>query len=107
MTNITLFSQVISKGDPSVFQKGTDKHQKGFNNWIHLVSMLFCQFPKGQSVRDIRNGLRSATGNLNRLGVQKAPLKSRISYQNKRRDGELFMRYYFQSNRIAIFNQKF
>lgn len=100
LTNITLFSQIISKLDRSVFNKmvrerQTDKHQKGFNSWTHLVSMLFCQFAKSQSVRDISNGLRSATGNLNHLGIQKAPSKSTISYQNKRRDWELFRDYYY------------
>lgn len=57
--------------------------------------MLFCQFAKCQSVRDISNGLRSATGNLNHLGIQKAPSKSSISYQNKHRTWELFKEYYF------------
>lgn len=101
MTNITLFSQIISKLDRSKFnklvvEKQSDKHQKGFNSWSHLVSMLFCQFAKSQSVRDISNGLRSATGNLNHLGVQRAPSKSTISYQNKKRDYTLFKDYYFQ-----------
>lgn len=91
MTNITLFSQIIRKLDRSSFnklvqEKQTNKHSKGFNSWIHLVSMLFCQFAKSQPVRDISNGLRSATGNLNHLGVQKAPSKSTVSYQNQRRD---------------------
>lgn len=100
MTNITLFSQIISKLDRSAFnklvkEKQTDKHQKGYNSWTHLVSMLFCQFAKSQSVRDISNGLRSATGNLNHLGVEKAPSKSTISYQNKVRNWELFKDYYF------------
>jgi hypothetical protein len=99
MTNINLFSQIISKLDRSSFKKivetrQTDKHQKGFNSWTHLVSMLFCQFAKSQSVRDISNGLRSATGNLNHLGIQKAPSKSTISYQNKHRDWQLFKDYY-------------
>lgn len=58
--------------------------------------MLFCQFAKSQSVRDISNGLRSATGNLNHLGIQKAPSKSTISYQNKHRNWELFRDYYFE-----------
>jgi hypothetical protein len=57
--------------------------------------MLFCQFAKSQSVRDISNGLRSATGNLNHLGVNKAPSKSSISYQNKNRSWELFRSYYY------------
>jgi len=45
--------------------------------------MLFCQFAKSQSLRDISNGLRSATGNLNDLAMNKAPSKSTIAYQNK------------------------
>lgn len=78
-----------------VDEKSTDKHQKGYNSWTHLVSMLFCQFAKSQSVRDISNGLRSATGNLNHLGVERAPSKSTISYQNKHRDWTLFRDFYY------------
>ncbi len=101
MANITLFSQIISKLDRFKFlklvkEKETDKHQKGYNSWTHLVAMLFCQFAKSQSVRDISNGLRSATGNLNHMGVEKAPSKSSISYQNKNRNWELFRDYYYQ-----------
>lgn len=95
MINLTLFSQIISKLDRISFskpvrEKETDKLQKGFNSWTHLVSRLSCQFAKSQSLRDISNGLRSATGNLNHMGVQKVPSKSTISYQNKHRDWELF-----------------
>lgn len=101
MANINLFSQIISKLDRNIFSKlvkkyQTDKHEKGYNSWSHLVAMLFCQFAKSQSVRDISNGLRSATGNLNQLGVQKAPSKSSVSYQNKNRSWELFRDYYYQ-----------
>jgi len=85
MTNISLFSQIISKLDRISFQKlvlkhQTDKHQKGYNSWTHMVSMLFCQFAKSQTVRDISNGLRSATGNLHHFGIKRAPSKSNISY---------------------------
>ncbi|ASB49167.1 IS4 family transposase [Alkalitalea saponilacus] len=101
MSKINLFAQIISKLDRSSFkslvkEKETDKHQKGYNSWTHLISMLFCQFAKSQSVRDISNGLKSATGNLNHLGIQKAPSKSTISYQNKNRDWELFKDYYYK-----------
>jgi len=100
MSNITLFSQIISKLDRSKFSKliaqhQTDKHQKGYNSWTHLVSMLFCQFARSQSVRDISNGMRSATGNLNHLGINRAPSKSTISYQNKHRIWKLFRDYYY------------
>jgi hypothetical protein len=99
--NITLFSQILSKLDRYSFnkivnQRKTDKHQKGFSSWNHLVAMLFCQFAGSQSNRDISNGLRSATGNLNHVGVGHAPSKSAISYQNKRRDWKLFRDYYYQ-----------
>jgi hypothetical protein len=100
MSNITLFSQIISKLDRSKFSKlidryQTDKHQKGYTSWTHLVSMLFCQFARSQSVRDISNGMRSATGNLNHLGINRAPSKSTISYQNKHRNWKLFRDYYY------------
>ena len=100
MPNLNLFSQIVSKIDRNAFKKlvndkETDKHQKGYNSWTHLVSMLFCQFAKSQSVRDISNGLRSATGNLNHLGVDRAPSKSTISYQNKHRDWTLFKDFYY------------
>ncbi|AFL83072.1 transposase family protein [Belliella baltica DSM 15883] len=100
MSNITLFSQIIKKIERSIFkklveEKQTDKACKGFDSWTHLVSMLFCHFAKSTSVRDISNGLRSATGNLNHLGIAKAPSKSSISYQNKRRDSDLFKELYY------------
>tara|TARA_R110000868_G_scaffold160347_1_gene389807 strand:+ start:611 stop:1792 length:1182 start_codon:yes stop_codon:yes gene_type:complete len=107
MSNLNLFSQIISKIDRSAFnklveEKQTDKHQKGFNSWTHLVSMLFCHFAKSTSVRDISNGLRSATGNLNHLGVRRAPSKSSISYQNVRREADLFRElYYSLLNRLG------
>ena len=100
MLNITLFSQIISKLDKSRFKNlvtthQSDKHQKGFTSWSHLVSMLFCQFANSQSVRDVSNGMCSATGNLNHLGMLKAPSKSTLSYQNKNRSWELFRDYYY------------
>ncbi|WP_339718116.1 DUF4372 domain-containing protein [Cyclobacterium amurskyense] len=44
-----------------VKEKQTDKGFKGFDSWTHLVWMLCCHFPKSTLVRDISNGLRSAT----------------------------------------------
>jgi hypothetical protein len=74
MTNITLFSQSISKLDRRSYTKlvelkQTDIPQKGYNNWTLLVSMLFSQIAKSQSVRNISNRQRSATGNRTHLGI--------------------------------------
>ena len=100
-TNISLFSQILAKIDRSICKKvsdkyQTDKHSKGINSWVHLVSMLFMQFSGADSVRDISNGLRSATGNLNHMGVYKAPSKSTISYINKHRDYRFFKDVYLK-----------
>ena len=99
-SKLTLFSQIISLIDRSSFKKLVNKHQtdyanKGLDSWTHLVSMLFCHFAKASSLRDISNGLRSATGNLNHLAIQKAPSKSSLSYQNSKRDAKLFEEFYF------------
>lgn len=114
MIKLTLFSQIISKIDRIQFnnlvaQENADKFNKGMNSWTHFVSMIFCQFSKGNSLRDISNGLRSATGNLNHLGLAKAPSKSSLSYQNKHRNWKLFEKFYFtmldKLNKEAGFKQ--
>ncbi len=99
-TNITLFAQALQLIDRKVFKKivdryDTDKHTKGITTWTHLVTMLFMQMAGATSVRDISNGLRSATGNLQHLGVALAPSKSSISYINKHRTYEVFRDLYF------------
>jgi hypothetical protein len=61
-----------------------DKHQNGFDSWSHLTSMLFCHFDKSQFLRDISNGLRSATGNLNHLENVRSPTKYKFSKQQQK-----------------------
>lgn len=100
MSKITLFSQVLHHLDRNIFKiivrkHQTDKYSKGIDNWTHLVSMLFMQFADATSVRDISNGLRSATGDLNHLGVKKAPCKSSISYINANRSYKIFEEYFY------------
>ena len=90
MANITLFAQVIRLIPREIIQRlvkkhDTDKHAKGFNSWSHLVTMIFSQFSGSVSLRQISEGLQSATGNLNHLGLSRAPSKSNISYQNANR----------------------
>lgn len=101
MSKYTLFSQITSKLNRKTFDKlvdkySSDKHHKKYNSWSHLISMLFCQFSKSQSVRDISNGLRSALGNLNHLGNVVAPSKSNLSYHNKHKSWELYRDYYYE-----------
>ena len=101
MNNITLFSQILQQIDRNLFHKAvaqyqTDKHSKGINSWTHLTAMLFCHLSKAQSIREITNGLLSASGNLNHLGIQgKCPSKSSLSYINEHRDWRMFREFYF------------
>ena len=95
MANITLFAQVIGQLPKEIIKSiirkdDTDKHCKGYNTWSQLISMIFCQFSNCDSVRDISNGLKSATGNLNHLGISRAPSKSTVAYQNAHRDSNVF-----------------
>ncbi|MCU4174320.1 DUF4372 domain-containing protein [Carboxylicivirga sp. N1Y90] len=64
----------------------TNKHNKGIDSWTHLITMLFCQFSKLTSLNDVTTGLKSASGNLNHLGLRISPSKSSLSYQNKNRE---------------------
>lgn len=100
-TNITLFAQIIStlcrnSFNQLVQQHQSNKHAKGIDSWTHLITMLFAQFSKLNSLRDVTNGLKSASGNLNHLGLQKSPSKSSLAYQNQNRDWKLMRDYYFR-----------
>ncbi len=99
--NITLFAQTIGKPPKEDIRKiirkaNTDKHCKGYNTWSQLISMVFCQFSGCDSVRDISNGLNSANGNLNHLGINRAPSKSTVAYQNEHRDSKVFRGIFFE-----------
>ena len=60
-----------------------------------MVSMIFMQLSAANSIRDISTGFLSATGNLNHLGITKAPSMSSISYLNATRNYDVFKDNYF------------
>jgi hypothetical protein len=98
---VSLFSQILGLIDRNMFSTivnnyKADKYSKGINSWTHVVSMLFMQLANANSLRDISIGLRSATGNLNHLGIKKAPSKSTMSYINEHRTYKIFMDLYFK-----------
>jgi len=98
---VSLFSQLLGLIDRNMFSKivshhNSDKYSKGINSWTHVVSMLFMQLADANSLRDISNGLRSATGNLSHLGIKKAPSKSSMSYINEHRTYQIFEDLYFK-----------
>ena len=109
MANITLFAQAIGRLPKECIRKiireeKTDKHSKGYDTWNQFISMMFCQFSGCDSVRDISNGLNSANGNLNHLGICRAPSKSTVAYQNAKRDSGVFRRIFYAL--LAHFGQQ-
>lgn len=84
----SLFSDIVKKYN-------SDKFSKGIDSWAQFISMLFCQLGHADSVRDISNGLRSITGNINHLGCSQAPSKSTISYINEHRTYKVFQEFYY------------
>lgn len=97
--NMTLFAQIVGLLPREDFEKlvgqhNANKHNKGLDSWHQLVAMLFCQFTKSEGLRDICNGLMSAQGNLNHLGIVHPVKRSTLSYQNAHRSWELFRDFY-------------
>jgi len=97
---ITLLAQIFQKVDRNSFNKlvtkfESNKHCKGNDAWSHFVTMVFCQFSKANSLNDVCNGMRSATGDLNHLGVGKAMRRSSLAYNNQHRNWQLFEAMYF------------
>lgn len=100
MVNLSLFSQITSMIPRQLFtdiikKYDSDKFSKGIDSWTQFISMLFCQLGQVNSVRDISNGLRCITGNINHLGCSQAPSKSTISYINEHRTYKIFQEFYY------------
>lgn len=100
MVNLSLFSQITSNLPRYLFSDivkkyDSDKFSKGIDSWTQFISMFLCQLGHLNSVRDISNGLRSITGNINHLGCSKAPAKSTISYINEHRTYKVFQEFYY------------
>ena len=91
----SLFNQLLQHFPRTEFAALVKKHgaehaAKGFTCWTQLVSMLFCQLGRADSLREICNGLACCLGRLVHLGIAKAPCRSTLSYANEHRPAALF-----------------
>jgi hypothetical protein len=73
-----------------VDQHGSDRRSKGFSSWSQFVAMIFCQLGRAQSLREIEQGLASAEGRLQQLGVDGAAKRTTLAYANAHRPWELY-----------------
>lgn len=94
-----MFSQVLKLIPRTEFQQivketGAEYRAKGLSSWSQFVAMLFCQFGRAHSLREIEGGLKSCEGKLEHLGIE-APVRSSLSYANRHRPWQLFERVFY------------
>jgi hypothetical protein len=94
-----MFSQVLKLVPRIEFQQivretGAEYRAKGLSSWSQFVAMLFCQFGRAHSLREIEGGLKSCEGKLKHLGIE-APVRSSLSYANRHRTWRLFERVFY------------
>ena len=97
--NITLFAQIARLIPRSIVEEAakkfkSDKGASRLDTWTHLLSMIFCHIGNCLSLRDITNGMRSAGGNLNHMGIGSAPSRNALSHQNRQRNCEVWKYLY-------------
>jgi Transposase DDE domain/Domain of unknown function (DUF4372) len=95
----SMFSQVLKLVPRIEFQQivretGAEYRAKGLSSWSQFVAMLFCQFGRAHSLREIEGGLKSCEGKLKHLGIE-APVRSSLSYANRHRTWRLFERVFY------------
>jgi len=83
------------------FEQAVKRHRsdyaaKGFTSWGQFVAMLFCQFGRAHSLREICGGLASCEGKLKHLGVSGSPKRSTLAYANTCRPWSLFQTVFQQ-----------
>jgi hypothetical protein len=91
----SVFYQILKLVPRPEFQQlvdrhGSDRRTKGFSSWSQFVAMVFCQLGRAQSLREIEQGLASAEGRLQQLGVDRAAKRTTLAYANAHRPWELF-----------------
>ena len=98
----SLFGQLLIHFPRLEFAALVKKHHaergaKGFTCWTQLVSMLFCQLAKADSLREICNGLKCCVGKVVHLGIASAPNKSTLAYANEHRPAALYADLFYRS----------
>lgn len=91
----SVFRQILKLVPRAEFQQlvdrhGSDRRSKGFSSWSQFVAMIFCQLGRAQSLREIEQGLASAEGRLQQLGVDRAAKRTTLAYANAHRPWELY-----------------
>lgn len=93
----------------AVNEHKSDKYTKGMKTSVQLMSMVFCQFSKSNSLREIEFGMHSSLGDWNHLGIDKIiPKRTNLAYNNQNRGHAVFrdiyielLKYYQQNGELS------
>ena len=97
----SLFAQILGQVKRSDFERIVSMHNaeydsKGFSSWTQFSSMLFGQFARCESLREICHSLHTLNGKLSHLGLTKHPCPSTLAYANEHRPWEVFRDVFFK-----------
>ncbi len=97
----SIFCQLLQLFPRLEFEQAVKKHRsdyatKGFTSWGQFVAMLFCQFGRAHSLREICGGLASCEGKLKHLGLPDSPKRSTLAYANANRPWSLYQTVFEQ-----------
>jgi hypothetical protein len=84
----SVFQQILklfprTEFDLMVRKHRAERHSRGFRCWDQFVAMMFCHLGRAQSLREIQQGLASAEGRLQHLGLRPDPSSSPGCPQNR------------------------
>jgi len=96
----SLFAQILTLVKRAEFNRIVDQYgaefdSKGFSSWTQFTSMLFGQFARCESLREISYGLKTLNGKLAHLGISDAPSRSTLAYANEHRPWQVFRDVFF------------
>lgn len=101
MTNISFFKQLLNLIPGHIITKKvkaykSDHYSKGISTYVQLLSMIFCQFSKSNSLREIEFGMQSTLGDWNHLGITGLiPKRTNLAYKNEKRNHVVFRDIYY------------
>jgi hypothetical protein len=91
----SVFGQLISLIDDKTIKDAdkkndSDRYIKRFKSKEHLISMLFCSFPKCNSLREVSGAMLGFSGKIESFQLSPIPKRSTLSDANKKRKVKFF-----------------
>ena len=73
---------------------GGEKYVKSFDGYTHLLTMLYAEIQRFDSLREIETSMTAEVRKLKHLGIESVPKRSTLSDANARRSEKFFEEVY-------------